>query len=53
MKQLSGGKAPGSDALPAEIYKLGGAAAIVHRVTEFLETMKTPESFPCNGKLQV
>ena len=45
IKQLSGSKAPGDDAIPAEIYKLGGPA-IVHRVTELLEAIWSSETVP-------
>ena len=49
IKQLSGGKAPGDDAIPAEIYKLGGPA-IVHRVTELLEAIWSSETVPQQWK---
>ena len=38
IKQLSCGKAPGSDALPTEIYKAGGLA-LMQKLTELFQTM--------------
>ena len=35
IKQLSNGKAPGADSIPAEVYKLGGIQLILRLVDLF------------------
>ena len=42
---LSTGKAPGSDAIPAEVYKTGGAC-LISRLTELFNKMHNHESIP-------
>ena len=45
IKQMSTGKAPGSDALPAEVYKSGGPA-IVSQLTSLYQSMWSKEQLP-------
>ena len=45
IKLLSSGKAPGSDAIPAEIYKTGGPP-IVEKLTELFHIMWRKEAIP-------
>ena len=50
MEMLSNGKAPGSDAIPAEVYKDGGDH-LVHRMTKLFQLMWNKEQIPKNTKL--
>ena len=43
--QLSGGKAPGSDAIPAEVYKAGGPALTEKLNQAFLAQGAIPQEF--------
>ena len=45
IKLLSSGKAPGSDAIPAEIYKAGGAP-VAKKMTELFHIMWRKEANP-------
>ena len=45
IKLLSSGKAPGSDAIPAEIYKAGGPP-VAEKLTELFHIMWRKESIP-------
>ena len=45
IKLLSSGKAPGSDAIPAEIYKAGGSS-IAEKLTELFHIMWRKEAIP-------
>ena len=45
IKLLSSGKAPGSDAIPAEIYKAGGPP-VAEKLTELFHTMWRKEAIP-------
>ena len=45
IKLLSNGKAPGSDSIPAEIYKAGGPV-LVQKLTELLQAMWLQEAIP-------
>ena len=45
IKLLSSGKAPGSDAIPAEIYKAGGPP-IAEKLTELFHIMWRKEAIP-------
>ena len=45
VKLLSKGKAPGSDAIPAEIYQAGGPV-LLQRLTELFQTMWDQEAIP-------
>ena len=47
IKLLSSGKAPGSDAIPAEIYKAGGPP-VAEKVTELFHIMRK-EAILCNN----
>ena len=48
IKLLSSGKAPGSDAIPAEIYKAGGPA-VAEKLTELFHIMWRKEAIPQDG----
>ncbi len=45
IKQVTSGKAPGPDAIHAEVYKAGGAA-IIDRLTRLYQTMRNEEQLP-------
>ena len=45
VKQLSCGKAPGSDAIPAEVYKAGGPA-MIQKLTQLFQSMWREEKVP-------
>ena len=45
IKSLSSGKAPGSDAIPAEIYKAGGPP-VAEKLTELFHIMWRKEAIP-------
>ena len=45
IKHLSSGKAPGSDAIPAEIYKAGGTP-VAKNMTELFHIMCRKEAIP-------
>ena len=45
IKLLSSGKAPGSDAIPAEIYKAGGTT-VAKKMTELFHIMWRKEAIP-------
>ena len=45
IKLLSSGKAPGSDAIPAEIYKAGGPS-VAEKLTELFHSMWRKEAIP-------
>ena len=45
IKPLSSGKAPGSDAIPAEIYKAGGPP-VAGKLTELFHIMWRKEAIP-------
>ena len=45
IKILSSGKAPGTDAIPAEIYKAGGTP-VAKKVTELFRIMWRKEAIP-------
>ena len=45
IKLLSNGKAPGSDSIPAEIYKAGGPV-LIQKLTELLQAMWRQEAIP-------
>ena len=45
IKLLSSGKAPGSDAIPAEIYKAGGPP-VAEKLTELFHIMWRKEAIP-------
>ena len=45
IKLLSSGKAPGSDAIPAEIYKAGGPL-VAEKLTELFHIMWRKEGIP-------
>ena len=51
IKLLSSGKAPGSDAIPAEIYKAGGPP-IAEKLTELFHIMWRKEAIPQRFKVQ-
>ena len=50
MEMLSNGKAPGSDAIPAEVYKDGGDH-LVHRMTKLFQQMWNKEQIPQEYKV--
>ena len=50
IKLLSSGKAPGSDAIPAEIYKAGGTP-VAKKMTELLHIMWRKEAIPQEFKV--
>ncbi len=45
IKQMTSGKAPDPDAIPAEVYKAGGAA-IIDQLTRLYQTMWRQEQLP-------
>ena len=45
IKQLSFGKAPGSDTIPAEVYKTGGQTLLA-QLTSLFQTRWTSEQLP-------
>uniref|UniRef100_K7EZ86 Reverse transcriptase domain-containing protein n=2 Tax=Pelodiscus sinensis TaxID=13735 RepID=K7EZ86_PELSI len=45
ISQLSSGKAPGSDAIPAEVYK-GGGAVLVNKLTQLFQSFWNQGSIP-------
>ena len=45
IKLRSSGKAPGSDAIPAELYKAGGTP-VAKKMTELFHTMSRKEAIP-------
>ena len=47
IKQLSNGKAPGADSIPAEVYKLGGIQLILRLVDLF--SLIWHEAFICTS----
>jgi len=56
IKQLSCGKAPGSDAIPAEVYKAGGPV-MVQKLTELFQSMwnkrKVPQQLKDASKVHI
>ena len=46
IKLLSSGKAPGSDTIPAEIYKAGGPPPVAQKLTELFHIMWRKEAIP-------
>ena len=51
IKLLSSGKAPGSDAIPAEIYKAGGPP-VAEKLTELFHIMWRKEAIPQEFRMQ-
>ena len=51
IKLLSSGKAPGSDAIPAEIYKAGGPP-VAEKLTELFHIMWRKEAIPQELRMQ-
>ena len=51
IKFLSSGKAPGSDAIPAEIYKAGGPP-VAEKLTELFHIMWRKEAIPQESRMQ-
>ena len=51
IKLLSSGKAPGSDAIPAEIYKAGGPP-VAEKLTELFHMMWRKEAIPQESRIQ-
>uniref|UniRef100_A0A8C7WPE7 Reverse transcriptase domain-containing protein n=1 Tax=Oryzias sinensis TaxID=183150 RepID=A0A8C7WPE7_9TELE len=49
IKQMSTGKAPGSDAIPAEVFKSGGPS-LLHKLTVLLQSFWVSETLPQDFK---
>ena len=49
IQHLSSGKAPGSDAIPAEVYKIGGLP-MAEKLTELFQCMWRKEAIPQDFK---
>ena len=47
VQQLSSGKDPGADAIPAEVYKAGGGwLPMAEKMTELFHCMRRKEAIP-------